>query len=635
MAKNNLMDQREKPEKEVFFPFKTIRAGQRELFYAVWAVLESGENLVAHAPTGLGKTVAALAPAVHYALENNKKVFFLTPKQSQHKIAVETLKFMEEKTRRRIHVCDVISKQAMCPRDLAQLHHISFHHLCSIASATRSCPYLKGDIDEGVDLLLDRIHHVDEAKEVCWDLHLCPHATLLKAAKKASVVICDYNYFFSELRERILEKIGCSLSDVILIVDEAHNLPDRIRAQLSDRLTTNRLRDAYSEIHPIDIQLALHIKLIQEQMEKLFEDKALEDGGKGPEEMNMEKSQLVRMVTRSLKQSIVDPMGFFDFVNKLKNYGTKLAKDQDRETASLHLAEFLEGWMKAGENCSRVLSLKNKAHISFNLLDPAVISTPIFSGVHASVLMSGTLYPPQMFRDILGIPDAVCHIYKSPFPKENKKVIVTQGLTTKYTARSPAMYQRIADTIASIASEIADNLAIFFPSYSFMTTVHDYYEEEGFFWNLYLEKRNMTKREKEMLYNQLFRKSGKKSMIWGVQAGSLSEGFDYEKNILKAVIVVGLPLSPPSQEVNNLVSYYSRKFGSHKGKLYGYTFPALSKVVQAAGRGIRSEKDYGIVVLMDYRFNQNRYRSNFPEGLDFVVTEDPATVCREFLANFR
>jgi len=626
---------RPSPRKESFFPFGELRQGQRELFYAVWDAMDQGKNLIAHAPTGIGKTAAALAPAVHYALDNGKKVFFLTPKQSQHAIAVETLRRMEERSGRRIMVCDIIAKQAMCPRDISELHHLLFHHICALDSASKSCFYLKNKNDEAVDTILDRIHHVDEAKEICYDLRVCPHATLLKAAKSANVIICDYNYFFSDLHERVMEKIGCSLSDTILIVDEGHNLPDRIRAQLSDRLTNNRLKDALSELRRIDAQITLHLKLIMEQLDAMFAKYAreLEDD---EEETNIKKPELVRMVTRSLKQSVVGKMGYYDFVNKLNAIGTKLTKQEGSESATLRVAEFLDGWMKGGGNCSRILSLKGTPSISFNLLDPAFISTPVFERVHASVVMSGTLYPPTMFRDILGVPEAVCRAFSSPFPKENKKVIVTEGLTTKYTARGVGMYRKIAETIANIANETQENVAVFFPSYSFMMAVREHYSQV-FLWKLHLEKQKMSKKEKELLYRELFkdRKRKKHSMLWGVQAGSLSEGIDYEDNILKAVIVVGLPLSPPSLEVNNLVGYYSHKFGKSKGQLYGYIYPALSKVIQAAGRGIRSEKDYGMVVLMDYRFKYHRYRKYFPADLDFVVTADPEKECRAFFERFR
>ena len=622
------------PRKESFFPFGELRSGQRELFYEVWDTLEAGKNLVAHAPTGIGKTVAALAPAVHYGLEKNRKVFFLTPKQSQHTIAVETMKLIEERSGRSIKVCDIIAKQAMCPRDIAEYHQLLFHHLCALESASKRCPYLMNKNDEAVDTILDRIHHVDEAKDVCCDSRVCPHATLLKAAKSADVVICDYNYFFSDMQERAMERLGCSLGDIILIVDEGHNLPDRIRAQLSDRLTNNRLKDSLSELRPIDGQLTLHLKLIMEQLDEAFK-KYAQEAEEGQDEMNIPKSELVRMVTRSLKQSVVGKMGYYDFVNKLKTIGTKLSKDSGSESATLRVAEFFDGWMKGGTNCSRILSFKGTPQVSFNLLDPSFISTPVFENVHASVVMSGTLYPSEMFKDILGIPRAVCRAYKSPFPKENKKVLVTEGLTSKYTARGEGMYGKIADTISTIANEIFENVAVFFPSYNFMMFVRGHYENHPY-WNLYLEKQKMTKKEKRYLYDQLFKNTkAKKAMLWGVQAGSLSEGIDYEENILKAVIVVGLPLSPPSLEVNNLVGYYSQKFGKTKGQLYGYTYPALSKVIQAAGRGIRSEKDYGMVVLMDYRFKQPRYRKYFPDDFDFVVTSEPERECREFFKKFK
>ncbi|HID72027.1 MAG TPA: hypothetical protein EYP29_04700, partial [Thermoplasmata archaeon] len=399
-------------------------------------------------------------------------------------------------------------------------------------------------------------------------------------------------------------------------------------------LTLNRLKEAILEVKKVDGQIERHLKFIKEGVEKIIKEKEREIK-EGKEEFNISKSELVKLVNRSLKQSIVGQMGYFDFVDRLLKIGTQLSEESTGESPVLKLGKFLEGWLKAGESSSRILSLKEPASISFNLLDPAIISTPVFSSVHASVVMSGTLYPPEMFKDILGISEAVCRAYPSPFPKENKKVIVTEGVTSKYKERRREMYQKIAENISNIANEIFENVAVFFPSYSFMMNVYEHYPQSPY-WDIYLEKRGMSKKEKELLYKQLFKDiKTKRCMLWGVQAGSLSEGVDYEKNVLKAVIVVGLPLSPPSLDVKNLVAYYSKKFGKRKGHLYGYIYPALAKVIQSAGRGIRSEKDYGIIVLMDYRFKYPTYRKYFPDDFHIVVTDDPVRECREFFKRFK
>ena len=294
----------------------------------------------------------------------------------------------------------------MCPRDIAEYYPLLFHYICNLDSATKKCPYLKTRNDEATEEILERIYHVEEAKEICHDHHVCPHATLLKVARKADVVVCDYNYFFSELSERVMERVGSSPEECILIVDEAHNLPERIRTHLSDTLTLNRLKEAVQEVKKVDGQVAQHIKFITEGLEKLIKEKEKE----GREEFNISKSDLVKIVTRSLKQSIVGQMGYFDFVDRLLKTGTELSKESTGESPVLRLGEFLEGWLRAGESCSRILSLKGTPSVSFNLLDPAIISTPVFSSVHASVVMSGTLYPPEMFRD--------CLLYTSPSPRD-------------------------------------------------------------------------------------------------------------------------------------------------------------------------------------------------------------------------
>ena len=605
----------------------------------VETVLETGSTLIAHAPTGIGKTAAALTPCLEYALNNNKIIFFLTSKQSQHKIVIETLRLIKEKNKGNIKlsVVDIISKQAMCPRDIAREYYAVFNELCIHYQKTKGCGYFRSDKNV-TNQILSNIMHVEELKELCAKNEICPHKTALDAIAEANIVICDYNYVFTDILETVLEKIERPISDLILIIDEAHNLPDRIRDQLSGELTLNLIEDAAKEVNRVEPKLYRHLK----DVGRFFNDFA----GKIPKniEKNVECDEITNGVEQALQEVLGGSMSYLEFVEELKDAEIKLAEKDSHEKKEkspiTSVVGFLKNWNTKIENwntkmlCSRVYKNEISPTLSFRLLDPSVLSSDIISNAHATIMMSGTLYPVEMYADILGAKHALLKQYKSPFPAENKLVLITKKLTTLYTERSDSMYNEFAIKISRIHDAVRGNIAVFFPSYSLMDEIYRKFEHNpdseirDKAEDIILEERRMSKAAKDELYRKLKINSNK--ILFGVQAGSLSEGVDYKHNILRAVVIAGLPLSPPTLEVKNLQNYYIKKFGKEKGTLYGYVYPAISKVIQAAGRGIRSENDVGAVILMDYRFNYPMYKKCLPPDYEIQFTDEAHKLCAEF-----
>jgi DNA excision repair protein ERCC-2 len=263
------------------------------------------------------------------------------------------------------------------------------------------------------------------------------------------------------------------------------------------------------------------------------------------------------------------------------------------------------------------------------------MSKDVFESVHASILMSGTLYPTKMYADILGISEAqaILKEYTSPFPKENRPVVVTNDLTTVFKKRGSKMYTNIAASIVGITDQIKGNLAVFFQSYKMLSDISDLMSP-NLKKHIITEGRDMSKQDKDKIHNMLVRsKKEKGTILLGVMGGSLSEGIDYHENVLESVIVVGLPLAPPSLEVTALQNYYTQKFDEEKGLYYGYINTAMNKVMQAMGRCIRSENDRAVVVLMDERFKLDRYKRCFPKDIDLVDTSSPEMLVSRFFRN--
>ncbi|MDY6964559.1 MAG: ATP-dependent DNA helicase [Halobacteriota archaeon] len=602
------------------FPFPRIRSGQKELLSDVESVLSDGRHLIAHAPTGIGKTVAVLTPALDYVLKNNKTIIFLTPKQSQHKIAVETLKMIKSASDIDFIVVDIISKQDMCPRSISKEHHAFFSEFCKIEQKTRSCRYFRRYDNDIVNTIIGNILHVEELCDLCNSGGVCPHRTALDAAENADVIICDYNYIFSRISETLLPRIGRSLEDLIIIVDEAHNLPDRIRDQLSDVLTLNDITEASNEMRNEDRTLYRHLTDLRAFFNNMI--KNMPDNS----ETKVDRGFFISGVEKILK-SRFDPISYEEFIDELRRISLDSKKDYWH---MMDLAEFLDGW-SVKERCSRIFTNNESPKLSYKLLDPSVLSGDVLSNSYSVIMMSGTMYPMEMYAEILGADPkrTLLREYESPFPKENRLIVVTKELTTRYAERGDLMYRRIAEKISKILDCGSGNTAVFFPSYALMQSVMVQLPGKVRR-EIIVEERGMNKEQKNGLYEFLKNSGG---TLFGVQAGSLSEGIDYEENILTSVIVVGIPLGPPTLDTKNLLDYYLGKFGREKGRCYGYVYPAMNRALQAAGRGIRSEDDIGIIVLMDYRFESRPYSDCFPSDYNVQSTGEVEKLCAEFLQN--
>lgn len=614
------------PKKLDMFPFERIRGGQKEFLQDARSVVENGKHIIAHAPAGIGKTAVALSATLEYSLPHNKKVFFLTSKQSQHKIAIDTLRMIRDRCSTDIVAVDVISKQDMCPKREAKGHYRAFREFCEFLVKKHECEYYENHSLYAYEKLVSGIVHVDELKNICFEFGMCPHRAAMEIGKHADIVVCDYNYIFSDMLDTMLDKFEEGLKDIILIVDEAHNLPDRIRQHLSDYLTPFTIKEALKEVKRYDRQLQGHLASFISLFDKLAQEVPVN------EEQTVEKALVVRKIEGSLKESLETSKTFDDFIDALTLVGKEAAKKGADRSLALEMAEFLRGWINDYPSCLRLFQNEDLPKLSYKVLDPSVMSKDVFASVHASILMSGTLYPTEMYADILGISEdkAILREYTSPFPKENRPVIVTNKLTTAYKKRGPEMYKNIATSIVDITNHIKGNLAVFFQSYQMLFNISKLMSH-NLKKRIITEDREMSKQDKDKIHNILVKsRKDKGAILLGVMGGSLSEGIDYEDNVLESVIVVGLPLAPPSLEVEALQNYYAQKFDEERGLYYGYINPAMNKVMQALGRCIRSEKDRAVVVLMDDRFKWDRYKRCFPKDVDLEVTSSPPILVSRF-----
>jgi DNA excision repair protein ERCC-2 len=431
------------------FPFGNVRDGQREFIADVAEAVQARKHLLAHAPTGLGKTVSTLAPLVAYALAHGKRVFFLTSKQSQHKIAVDTLKAIREKAGVPFAVADVIGKQDMCPRrEARELFPKKFSDFCRREQVSHQCDYWEQPNTGAVKALKLRVHSVEELVMTCTDHTTCPHNTALDLAAQAHVVVCDYNYFFSDMREQMQERLKLDLKDVILVVDEAHNLPDRIRDHLSLELGSYLIGEAMDEANVAnDAALSNQLQTLETVLQDLAEakpsvDEAMfEERRASSSERFVSRAEFVDAVNAALgsKTSTLVHTDYEGLLEGAKEAAARFEKDSKSEAKALvELVEFLTNWKFERRGSARILNTDGVPRLAYKILDPAVLAKPVFDAVHSSVVMSGTLHPMEMTRDVLGIDPAraVLREYRSPFPRENRLVLIDAAVTTGTSPRS-------------------------------------------------------------------------------------------------------------------------------------------------------------------------------------------------------
>ena len=572
------------------FPFPEIRPEQKELKQKFEETIDENSSLVAHAPTGLGKTAATVTPALEKTLEEDGTVFFLTPRHSQHEIALETVKKINERHSENIISVDLIGKD----------------HLCEADGVTRdgpSCPRHDETFD-GKELskkAWKKIHDLkhqnlraEELKKRCQDV--CAYSVSMYMCQEADIVIADYFHIFHPgIRSMVTEISQASIEDSILIVDEAHNLPSRTRSLFSFTVSQELVGNCITEAEKFGYyQEQEYLEQLRTEIQRLARDKL------------DQKDHQAEVQKKDLKDPIDNFHSFEEMIVDLEAIGEEVQEEEEKSYCA-KLAESLEGWKGDDEGFFRYIERNRNGsdrtiRIKYTCLDPSISTSEPLNNSKASVMMSGTLKPQKMYIDLLGLEDANTIEFKSPFPKENKLELAVNTLTTRYKERDQSMIQKYVWYLDKSLEEVNGNAAVFFPSYQLMNQIGEQLNERTDR-QVLMEKRRNSKEDNQKLLDEF--KNGKDGVLLGVASGSFGEGVDYPGEMMKAVFIVGLPLRKPDLKTEALIDYLDEKYG--KGWQYGYTYPGINTAVQAAGRCIRSKTDKGIICYMDKRYTWNKY----------------------------
>jgi DNA excision repair protein ERCC-2 len=627
-----------------YFPYRAVRPSQGEFINTIYEALESRSNALLEGSNGLGKTVAALAACLPVAKEYDLRVLYVAKTHRQHDRVIEELNAIFRRAdvsgislRGRCNMClhPFIMRRGADAREAMEI--------CELLKSREQCSYylnMKRNPDRYADVLFQiasKPCKASDIAEICRVESLCPYEVAKFAMEDVDVVALSYLYVFDPaVRGAFLRQLSKPLSQVILIVDEAHNLPEVAVEIASDTLTLFVIRQAQREAEKFNYpDVSAFSKRFQAIMEKMLAQ--IEN------ETYLPPYLLIEALEK--KAGIDEPEMFFEHLHEAGTTVRQALLSQGKHPRSyIHkLGEFLLKWLETKDDPSytHVLSryVTKRGSVSAKLeivaLDPAKITAPVFSSVYSTICMSGTLEPLSSYARVTRLPEnTLCKAVPSPFPREHILSLVCCGVTTAMQRRTMVMYRKMVRRIAEVARYTPANVGVFTASYEVLERLLDAGLKDVVEKPLFAEYRGMSSRENDHLISR-FKSYAKRggAVLLGVQGGRSSEGADYPGDQMNSVVVVGVPYAEPTPRVKAQVRYYEKSFPGH-GREYGYILPALKKASQTAGRPIRTLKDRGAIIFLDYRFATKYCRYYLPawirRGMKTLPDEDGA-IAQELL----
>lgn len=614
-----------------YFPHEQVREGQDELIQLISRAITARKPAILHAPTGLGKTAAALSAALEHAMRDDLTIIFVTPRHTQHKIVLDTIWQITRRHAIKLPVADIIGKKWFCLQPaVSKLRSKQFAEYCKAMREDKACEYyehLRKDEQLSPDLRIALAElegsgpaSSEEIIRVSREHRLCPYEVGLLLAKRARIIVTDYFYLFNPtIRKSFLNKLAKEPEKIVLIVDEAHNLPSRVKDLATESISTRSIMRAINEARKHEQEeIELHLVKLGAALERLAQD--VED------ERYIGREQFIEEVERIAPYTAL--------VEELTTLGDRIREEQQQSSIGA-VALFLSAWRGGDEGYARILHLHTHGaeriiRLTYRCLDPAIITRETINACASTILMSGTLTPTSMYVNILGAEDAIEGSFTSPFPNKNRLNLIIPKTSTRFSTRSEAQYREIAKIVNEVIDAVPGNVAAFLPSYQLLNEIYRHLASASSK-TLFVERTQMSKQERlEMLERfKGYRQAG--AALLGVITGSFGEGIDLPGDLLRGVVIVGLPLQRPDLETKALIEYYNEKFS--KGWEYGYVIPAFNRALQSAGRCIRSEKDRGVIIFCDERYAWQNYAKYFPPDWEIKTTLLYAKRIAEFFEN--
>lgn len=596
--------------KQLEFPFP-YRDGQKQLVSDVYRTIARKKNLFIQAPTGVGKTISTIFPAVKAVGEGlGDRIFYLTAKTITATVAKETFGLLRDKGYQ-AKIIQLTAKEKLCLCEKMECNPVN-------------CPYAKGHFDRINDAVFDLLTSTDvftrdeilNQAETCM---VCPFELSLDVSSWSDDIVCDYNYVFDPnvyLKRFFQEGVK---GEYIFLVDEAHNLVERSRKMYSAEIYKEDFLLAKKIIHP-------HSKKIEKRLERC-------------------NKLLLQMKRECENYVIYEEIGtlYFSLYNLMMDVEEFLQNTSRRQIEFQGREEFLDFYFGI-RNFLNIYDLLDEHYVIYSeiaadgrfmlklfCVDPSKNLQKCLDKGNATIFFSATLLPIHYYKKLLSTLEDNYAIYaKSTFSTEQRLLAFGRDVSTKYTRRTAEEYDRIAQYIKRTVRCKQGNYMVFFPSYKMMNEVYDRYcqmervisaqenDEENhiLFENpsdvvfSLVQKNNMRELDREAFLEEFEKEENRTLVAFCVMGGIFGEGIDLKNDKLIGAIVVGTGLPQIGTEREILKNYYDENSGN--GFDYAFRYPGINKVLQAAGRVIRTTEDRGIILLLDERFLQRDYDALYP-----------------------
>lgn len=568
------------------FPFDTYRTGQRDLMKSVYHTMKQEEVLFAIAPTGIGKTMATLFSTFKALKADNEKIFYCTAKNQGKKVAIESMATLHQQGLQ-TKTIEITSKDDICFLEKRD---------CD----PEKCPFAKGFFDRlsiaMQDIFTNESLMTRDVIEAYARKHtICPFEFSLFVSYYVDLIICDYNYVFDP-RIHLVRYFDDDTYKPKLLIDEAHNMIPRSRDMFSATLLKSdliTLRKAASKLKP-SIRHSVN-KLI----ERFDHYEAELEGG-------------------NFKSYLAVDMTYLELVSTLMMKITNSIKENPKYPRK---SEVMDGYMKLltlsviasyyqAEFRFNITRLTEDIDITIQCLDASkFVKETLTEKSNGAVFFSATLYPVDYYQTLLSKGIGEVSQIPSPFDPDNLKILINDRVNTRYKERENSLAQ-IAQSIETVVQSKVGNYIAFFPSYQYLNQVKEALNPmiEA---DIIVQSKQMDASERDLIMSRFKTDLTRSQIAFFVMGGVFAEGIDYVGDMLSGVIIVGVGLPMVNEPNQQLRAYYDDTF--KKGFDYAYTYPGMNKVIQAVGRVIRRDSDYGIALLMDDRFVTPLYRRLMPK----------------------
>lgn len=570
----------------VEFPFP-YRKGQRDVAVAVYRTIQRKKKLFIQAPTGVGKTISTIFPAVKAVGEGlGEKIFYLTAKTITRTVAEQAFQTLRQQGLR-MKVITLTAREKIC--------------FCEEAACNPEvCPYADGHFDRVNDAVFELITECDEIsrrviEQQAQKHRVCPFELALDTATWVDSVICDYNYVFdptAHLKRFFSEGAG---GEYIFLIDEAHNLVERGREMYSAALYKEDFLELKRNIKLSEPRLARKL----DEVNKMF--------------LALKRECETYRVLDSVSHIALKLM---NLLTVMEDYLEEQNDDEKREQVLdlyFQVRSFVNVHDILDDNYVIYSELEENGRFMVKLfcVNPAEnLQTYLDYGI-GTVFFSATLLPIHYYRKLLSVEKDDYAIYaETSFPDENRLLLQGNDVSTRYTMRGEVMYRRIARYIAEAAVGRKGNYMAFFPSYRMMEDIYDIFLEQADGIESVMQMQSMSETQREEFLEQFEYEREKSFVGFCVMGGVFSEGIDLTEDRLIGAVIVGTGLPQVCNDREIIKNYFDAEDG--RGFEYAYLYPGMNKVLQSAGRVIRTEKDRGMILLLDERFSRRQYREIFP-----------------------